>query len=102
MKNNLLRQKLIYSRDFYSTSSVRDLLFHVQEHHFSIPKISKILKKFGLEFLGFVFTDPSVDKKFSNYFPDDKKNVSLNNWHQFEIDNPNIFANMYQFWVRKI
>ena len=102
VSKNLLKQKLIYSRDFYSTSAVRDLLFHVQEHCFSLPQISNILENLNLEFLGFVFTNTKINKRFSKYFPNDKKNISLNNWNQFEIKYPNTFGNMYQFWVKKI
>jgi len=37
------------SPDFYTVSGVRDLLFHVQEHQFTISKIKKYLeKKIGL------------------------------------------------------
>jgi 2-polyprenyl-3-methyl-5-hydroxy-6-metoxy-1,4-benzoquinol methylase len=97
-----LFSKISWGVDFYSTSNVRDLLFHVQEHRFTIPEISEILKDFNLEFLGFTFTNKYTRDKFSKTFPTDKKNISLEYWHQFEIDNPNIFAGMYQFWVRKI
>tara|TARA_B100000902_G_C27031025_1_gene774502 strand:+ start:162 stop:275 length:114 start_codon:yes stop_codon:yes gene_type:complete len=31
----------------------------------------------------------------------DKKNISLDNWNKYELNNPDTFANMYQFWVRK-
>ena len=101
-KENVLKRKLIYSSDFYSTSSVRDLLFHVQEHCFSIPQISVILKNLNLEFLGFVFTNNATHKSFSKLFPEDRKNISLENWHQYEKENPRTFDNMYQFWVKKI
>ena len=101
-KDNPLNQKVIINSDFYSTSGVRDLLFHVQEHRFSIPQISKILKDLNLNFLGFIFPNPLIQKKFSKLFPEDKKNISLDNWNKFEINNPDIFANMYQFWVKKI
>jgi len=101
-KVNPIISKISISTDFYSISSVRDLLFHVQEHRFTIPQISKILKDLNLEFLGFYFSDLIVKKKFSESFPDDKKNTSLENWHQFEINNPDTFTRMYQFWVRKI
>jgi len=96
-----LIQKVTAYLDFYSTSMTRDLLFHVQEHRFTIPQISVILKDLNLEFLGFFFSDPLVKKKFSESFPEDKNNVSLDNWHQFEINNPDIFISMYQFWVKK-
>ena len=97
-----LIQKLPISSDFYSTSAARDLLFHVQEHRFTIPQISKILKDLNFEFLGFFLSDSLVKKEFSTLFPEDKNNISLDNWHQFEINNPDTFIRMYQFWIRKL
>ena len=40
-------------RDFYSLSELKDLIFHVQEHRFTIPKIKKFLKELQLNFCGF-------------------------------------------------
>ncbi len=99
-KKDPLLQKIFHSNDFYSTSSVRDLMFHVKEHRFTIPEISKMLKNLNLEFLGFI--NPLIKTKFSKFFLNDKKNISLDNWNQFEISNPDTFSNMYQFWVRKL
>ena len=97
-KENETLQKLNYNYDFYSTSNVRDLIFHVQEHRYTIPKISELLKKYDLEFLG--FTNSSIKKEYSKYYPSDLKNTSLENWNDFEINNPDIFKQMYQFWVK--
>ncbi len=97
-----LLNTLTKSEDFYSISSIRDLLFHVQEHRFTILEISKILNTFKLEFLGFDTPNPSIKKEYSKIFPNDKENISLDNWHQFELDNPNTFGTMYQFWAKKI
>ncbi len=94
-----LIQRIVNRYDFYSTSSTRDLIFHVQEHRFTIPQICGILKKFNLEFLG--FTNPNIKKKYINAFPNDKKCTSLKNWHEFEKKNKEIFIGMYNFWVRK-
>ncbi len=91
--------KIIHNHDFYSTSGTRDLIFHVQEHRFTIPEITEILKNFNLEFLG--FANPFFKKKYLQLFPDDKKNLSLDNWNNFEINNPDAFKGMYQFWVKK-
>ncbi len=99
-KDQLLA-KAAFGFDFYSTSSVRDLLFHIQEHRFTIPEISTILKDLNLEFLGFIYPNPLTKKEFSKLFPDDKNNISLENWDKFEEKYPDTFANMYQFWVRK-
>ena len=98
-KENEDLKKLIYNYDFYSTSNVRDLIFHVQEHRYTIPKISKLLKKYDLEFLG--FTNSSIKKEYSKHYPSDLKNTSLENWNDFEINNPDIFRQMYQFWLKK-
>ena len=98
-KENETLQKLNYNYDFYSTSNVRDLIFHVQEHRYTIPKISELLKKYDLEFLG--FTNSSIKKEYSKYYPSDLKNTSLENWNQFEIKNPDTFIQMYQFWLKK-
>ena len=97
-ENQILR-KVLNSNDFYSTSNVRDLIFHVQEHRFTIPQISQILQDNNLEFLGFTF--PEIKKKYSRSFLDDKKNISLENWHKFENENPDSFRAMYQFWVKR-
>ena len=74
-------------------------MFHVQEHRFTLPQISKMLINLNLEFLG--FADPLIRTRFSKFFPKDKSNVSLDHWNQFEMDNPNIFRSMYNFWVRR-
>ena len=97
-KNKLLR-KISLSGDFYSTSSIRDLIFHEQEKQFSLPQISKILTKFNLEFLGFI--DLDIKSKYSELYLNDKNNTSLKNWGDFELSHPNTFRGMYKFWVRK-
>ena len=99
-KDEKLHQKIFYNNDFYSISMARDLMFHVQEHCFTIPEISNMLKKLNLEFLG--FRNPLIKSKFSKSYPEDKKNISLDNWNKFELNNQDVFSNMYQFWVRKV
>ena len=92
-------KKIFRSKDFYSTSMARDLMFHVQEHRFKLLEVSKILENLNLEFLG--FSNQHIKSKFSKMFPNDKKNIFLENWDKFENSNPDTFYNMYQFWVRK-
>ena len=100
-KKDPLLQKVTKGKDFYTISSVRDLLFHIQEHRFTIPQISEVLKDLDLEFLGFIFNNLEIKNKYFNLFPDDKKNISLDNWHQFEKINPDTFKKMYQFYIKK-
>jgi tetratricopeptide (TPR) repeat protein/SAM-dependent methyltransferase len=86
--------------DFFSTSTCRDLLFHIQEHQFTLPEISTFLSQNRLEFLGFNLPG-HVLQNFRRRFPDDKTMTDLNHWHNFEIENQMIFAGMYQFWIQK-
>ena len=79
-------------------SEFRDLLFHVQEHQFSLPQIAGILADLGFTFLGF---ETQARKAYIDRFPDDPAAVNLENWHTFETENPATFAQMYQFWIQK-
>ena len=101
IKNNkhISFQKLNYNYDFHTTSSLRDLIFHVQEHRFTLPKISQLIQKFNLEFLG--FTHKAIKKDYSNFYKDDQHNISLSNWNEFEVKHPDTFKGMYQFWLKK-
>ncbi len=51
--NNSRWDNIKASPDFYTVSGVRDLLFHVKEHKFTISKIKSHLNELGLFFLGF-------------------------------------------------
>ena len=98
-KNDLELKRLTTGRDFYSISSVKDLVFHAQEYRFTLPEIFKMLKNLNLEFLG--FCDSKVKNKYSKLFRNDKKNTSFSNWNEFETLEPLAFFKMYTFWVRK-
>jgi len=95
-----LIRKVMASRDFYSTSACRDLIFHVQEHTFDLLQIAAIIKDFDLAFLGFQL-DAQTLLRYSNRFPDDSTHNSLHLWHLFEQENPDTFGGMYQFWVQR-
>ena len=86
--------------DFYSTSACRDLLFHEQEHRYTIPQLQAMLKKYNLKFLSFVFTNRTIDAEFIKLYGQNKLH-DLNAWHDFEQKNPGIFISMYQFFVEK-
>ena len=93
-------KKIIDSQDFYSLSSCRDLLFHVQEHRFTLPQIDHILKELDLKFLGFELNNNWMTK-FSKEHQKKDSLTSLDFWHEFEIKNPSVFSRMYQFWAQK-
>lgn len=85
--------------DFFSISDCRDLLFHVQEHRFTVPQIAAFLETAGLDFLGFEADQPTFNR-YAAQFPHDRARADLANWHVFEQANPTTFRGMYQFWVQ--
>ncbi len=91
----------LLGQDFYTISSIRDLLFHVKEHQFDLLTLRGILEKFKLNFLGFSI-EQSVKETYSACYPQDKYHTSLRYWHEFEKKRPNTFLAMYQFWVQKV
>jgi 2-polyprenyl-3-methyl-5-hydroxy-6-metoxy-1,4-benzoquinol methylase len=95
-------EQIIKWRDFYSLSGCRDLLFHVREHRFTIPMIEEALAQLDLTFLGFALSDnlPAL-RRFRQTYGDGAALDSLASWHRFELDNPDAFTGMYQFWLQK-
>jgi tetratricopeptide (TPR) repeat protein/SAM-dependent methyltransferase len=86
--------------DFYSLSEVRDLLFHVQEHRFTISQIKDCLSDLGLTFCGFEGDEVVRDFKLTNTGKDDS--YDLDKWDLYEKTNPYLFVGMYQFWCQKV
>ena len=93
-------KQILNSNDFYSLSEFRDLLFHVQEHRFTIPQIKEYLFNLGLKFCGFESSVIVTDYKLTNCSEDDLYN--LDKWETYEVKHPWIFSGMYQFWCQKI
>jgi tetratricopeptide (TPR) repeat protein/SAM-dependent methyltransferase len=89
------------SPDFWSLSGCRDLVFHVQEHRFTLPQLAAALDALGLEFLGFEFPDRAVSDQYRREAQGDSRGQSLAGWEAFEARHPDAFAGMYQFWVRR-
>ena len=87
---------IVRNEDFYSMSGCRDLLFHVQEHRFTLLQIRAMIAALGLRFTGFEFADSGMT--LARYSKDP---LDLEAWHAFENEHPDTFSRMYQFWVRK-
>ncbi|MDA9671459.1 hypothetical protein N9T95_00915, partial [bacterium] len=88
------------SNDFFSLSALRDLIFHVQEHRFTLLQIQSCLDELSLKFCG--FENPDIVRGFKTFFGEDSDAYDLSQWHQFEEKNPRTFGSMYQFWCQKI
>ena len=91
-------RKISNSHDFYSLSTLRDLLFHIQEHRFTIPQIQDCLSELGLMFCGFE-TEIVSQFKLTNAGGNDL--YDLDKWQDYERKNPSTFEGMYQFWCQK-
>ena len=90
---------LLESPDFFSLSTMRDLVFHVQEHCFTLPQIKDYLDELGLKFCG--FENQAVISNFRKLHGNEADIYDLELWHHFEKINPLVFSGMYQFWCQK-
>lgn len=93
-------QFLTEKSDFYTASTCRDLVFHVQEHRYTLPQVKQILADHNLTFRGFNL-DPMAIGAFKAMFPNPDDLTNLDKWDEFEQNNPDTFGNMYQFWAQK-
>jgi 2-polyprenyl-3-methyl-5-hydroxy-6-metoxy-1,4-benzoquinol methylase/tetratricopeptide (TPR) repeat protein len=91
---------LLKSRDFYSTSGCRDLLFHVQEHCYSPAGIKDMLDRFDLSFLGFVLSPDARQAFLASVDGQRPALTNLDQWEAFEQTHPDTFAGMLQFYVQ--
>lgn len=87
--------------DMYTMSMCRDLLFHVQEQDFTIPKIADAVRTLGLNFCGFVDPTQQILKAYKTFAPHDALATDLESWDRFEAANPHTFVGMYDFMVQK-
>ena len=63
--------------------------------------LDEALKAFKLKFLGFEIRDKSTLSEFRKFRQNSNALTSLSLWHKFELDNPDTFIGMYQFWCQK-
>ena len=72
----------------------------MQEHRLTLDQIKAFLLDHGLNFIGFEL-HPSVLHQYRSRFAGDLAGTDLTNWARFEIDNPDTFVGMYQFWIQR-
>ena len=88
--------------DFYSASMVRDMLFHVQEHVFTVAGIRDLLEGTGLRLMGFVNLSPEAVENLKSLFPEEIRRDDLSAWEKLENAFPGSFTGMYKFWCEKV
>lgn len=102
LDDDAVARGVVKRRDFYSTSSVRDLIFHTHEQRFTVARIAESLEALGLVFDGFDVQSVAVRRDYARMFPDDPKGMNLENWAKFEEQHPETFRGMYQFWCKRV
>jgi 2-polyprenyl-3-methyl-5-hydroxy-6-metoxy-1,4-benzoquinol methylase len=85
--------------DFFSTSECRDLLFHVQEENFTLPRIESLLDENKLRFLGLLVSADTRARFLSAFSPAQERSLAA--WAEFEARHPDTFRGMYEFWVQR-
>ena len=90
--------RLLRSADFYTTSSCRDLVFHVHERRLTLPELGRALAGAGLRPLGFE-ADREIRTRYLRRYPADPHLRSLDTLAEFESHYPEAFAGMYLLWV---
>ena len=88
-------------RDFYNLSMFRDLVFHVNEHHFSIPLIQQHLAELDLRFICMRGLAPPLQARYRASFPQDTDGAAIANWARFEEEHPSTFMSMYGLVLQK-
>jgi Flp pilus assembly protein TadD/SAM-dependent methyltransferase len=87
------------SSDFFTTSSCRDLLFHVREHRFTLPQIDTFLRSNRLRLLGLELP-AALAHRYAARYPQDRPMTNLDFWNEFEHEYPETFGGMYHFWLQ--
>jgi SAM-dependent methyltransferase len=85
--------------DFFNLSEWRDLIFHAQEHRFSLSQIDGLLNNANIRFCG--FENRSLIEKFKTFHGDSSSIYELGAWQAVEAQDQSLFTGMYQFWCQK-
>lgn len=94
-------QELLIFRDFYTASMCRDLVFHVQEHRFTLPQIKTCIETLGLEMLGMEMDFAHHRLGYVAQYPDDPDCRNFESLDAFEHAHPDMYRGMYKFELRK-
>lgn len=87
--------------DFWTTSDCRDLIFHTEEHRFTLLQIDEMFARAGLSFLGVETSQPADRRCFIAENPEPAKLADLRAWHEFETRHPETFGDTYRLWARR-
>ena len=93
-------ERLVCIRDFYTAPECRDLIFHVQEHCYTLKQIKDFLGKLDHRLIRFNLS-LSIEQLYKQEFPEDNEFNNFKSLEKFEKSNPDAFITMYNFWSQK-
>lgn len=97
--------QFINNKFINNINTLYHLLVPTYNTKFDIKIISDLIKNNNFIFQGWSTFIENPDlrykiiKLYSNNYPDDDFLKNLDNWYNFEEQNPLIFSNMYSFWM---
>jgi 2-polyprenyl-3-methyl-5-hydroxy-6-metoxy-1,4-benzoquinol methylase len=98
LPDNHPAKPVVNSPDFYSVAGTRDLLFHVQEHNFTIPELAEMVSTAGLRIVSWGPSAAVLKLKSMGY----EETLDWRVWHEAELKRPGLFASgMYTLTVAK-
>ena len=92
-------RNLKFATDFFSISGCRDLIFHVQEHRFTLPALDGLLRRHKLTLKQIILPE-DVKAGFRREFPA-ASDLDLKAWAEFETAHPDTFTRMYHIVAEK-
>jgi SAM-dependent methyltransferase len=92
-------KEIAMCRDFFTTSMCRDLLFHVQEHRYTMLQLKDMYDRFGLSLYDFSYMTVDTLNRFKAQFPDAKDFCDFEKWEEYELKHKDTFLGMYQMWL---
>ena len=98
-KNPALAPLMSPASDFWTASDCRDLIFHVEEHRYTMLQIGAMLAAENLQFLGLELINPGDRALFASECGGGETDPAI--WHAFETRHPEIFGDTYRIWARK-
>lgn len=87
--------------DFWTTSDCRDLLFHVNEHRFTLLEVGQLLAAAGLDFLGLQFGHAADRTRFLAEHPAPGAIQDLEALHRHEQEHPEVFGDTYRIRAQR-
>jgi SAM-dependent methyltransferase len=85
------------SHDFYALNEFRDLVLHENEQHAHLSDVASFLNENGLVFRGFTLERQVLEEFASRR----RRPGRLEDWAQYEVENPRTFDAMYRFWCER-